>query len=321
MKAVWRWVASVIFLVGLIVPRLAIAQAFPAKPILLICPWPAGGGADTQMRALAQSAARHLGQNIVVENRPGAVGTIGPGVVARSKPDGYTLSQSHNAVLRQPFIAPTPYDPANDFTYIIGVSDFPFGLAVRADAPWMSFAEFIDHARRNPNAVSFAIPGRGAPGHIVMDRIAELARIQWTAVPYKGTAESMTALMGGHVAAAAESTGWAPFVDSGKARLLAVFGTQRLKKYPHVPTLKEIGYDVADASPWGIVGPSNMEPTVVKILHDAFKKALDDPEFIAVLANLAQEPVYMTGEQYRAFALAMIPYQRTIVEKYNLKAN
>lgn len=299
----------------------AIAQAFPARPITLVCPWPPGGGGDLQLRALAKAAGGLLGQSIVVENRPGATGTIGATTIARAKPDGYALAQSHNAVLRQPFIAPTPYDPAKDFTYIIGVSDNPFGMVVKADAPWRTFAEFLEHARRHPGTVTIAVPGRGSPGHLVADEVGTRQKVEWTVVPFKGTADSMQALLGGHVTAAAESTGWVGHVDGGRARLLAVFGQRRLRKYPGVPTLKELGVDVADYSPWGIVGPAGMEPAIVRTLHDAFKRAMDEPEFVALLASLAQEPIYMSSDDYRKYALDAIPFQRSIVEKYGLKQN
>jgi len=214
-----------------------------------------------------------------------------------------------------------PYDPAKDFTYIIGVSDNPFGLVVRADAPWRTFREFLDHARQNPDKVTIAVPGVCSPGHLVADQILTTQGIRWSSIPYKGTADSLQALLGGHVTAAAESTGWVPFVDSGRLRLLAVFGQRRLKRFSNVPTLKEMNVDVADYSPWGIVGPSGMDPQVTRTLHDAFKKAMDAPEFVALLETLAQEPHYMSGEAYRKYAIEALPFQKSVVEKYGLKQN
>jgi tripartite-type tricarboxylate transporter receptor subunit TctC len=246
-------------------------------------------------------------------------GTLGAAAVARAQPDGYLLSQSLNSVLRQPFLTQTPYDAGKDFTYILGVSEFPFGLVVRADSPWKTLQDVIDHARRNPDALNIAVPGRGSPGHYIMDALSAQLNIRWTIVPYKGTADSLIALMGGHVSAAAESTGWAPFVDAGKARLLAVFTARRLKKYPDIPTLRELGYGLVDRSPWGIVGPRGMDPAIVSTLHDAFKKAMDDPEFVASLAVFANEARYMSGDEYLAFALDMIPKQKDLVEKYGLR--
>ena len=299
----------------------ALSQTFPSRPITLVCPWPPGGGGDLQLRALARGAGAILGQNVVVENRPGATGTIGAASIVRAKPDGYTLAQSHNAVLRQPYVTTTTWDATKDFTYIIGVSDNPFGLVVKADAPWRSFQEFLDYARQNPGVVTIAVPGKGSPGHQMADQIASARSVQVTPVPYKGTADSLQALMGGHVNAAAESTGWVPYVDGGRARLLAVFTERRMKRYPNVPTLKELGVNAADYSPWGIVGPAGLEPSVAKTLHDAFKKAMEEPEFAAVLGALAQESVYMSSDDYRKYVLDAIPFQKTLVEKYGLKQN
>ena len=297
------------------------SQAFPSRPLTLVCPWPPGGGGDLQLRTLAKAAGAILGQNVVVENRPGATGTIGAASIVRAKPDGYTLAQSHNAVLRQPYVTATTWDAGKDFTYIIGVSDNPFGLVVNADAPWRSFQEFLDYARQNPGVVTIAVPGKGSPGHQMADQIASARSVQVTPVPYKGTADSLQALMGGHVTAAAESTGWVPYVDGGRARLLAVFTERRMKRYPNVPTLKELGVNAADYSPWGIVGPAGMDPAVVRVLHDALRKAMEEPEFTAVLGALAQEPVYMGSDDYRKYALDAIPFQKTLVEKYGLKQN
>ena len=301
-------------------PR-AFSQVFPTRPITLVCPWPPGGGGDLQLRTLAKAVGASLGQNMIVENRPGATGTIGAGSIVHAKPDGYTLAQSHNAVLRQPYVTATSWDAARDFTYIIGVSDNPFGLVVKADSPWRTFQEFIDHARQHPGTLTIAVPGKGSPGHQMADQIAAVRGIQWTTVPYKGTADSLQALIGGHVSAAAESTGWVPYVDSGRARLLAVFSERRMKRYPNAPTLKELGVNAADHSPWGIVGPAGMDPAVVKTLHDAFRKAMEEPAFAAVLGALAQEPVYMGSNDYRKYALDAIPFQKTLVEKYGLKQN
>ena len=301
--------------------RAVLAQGFPSRPVTFLCPWPAGGGGDLQMRVLAKSVGAILGEKVVVENKPGATGTLAAAGVARMKPDGYSVAQSHDGVLRQPFITPSGYDPATDFTYIIGVSETVFGLVVKADSPWRSIQDFMEYARLNPGAVSIAVPGRGSPGHRACDSLAAAHKVKWTTVPYKGTVDSLNALMGGHVTAAAEASTWVTHVDSGRLRLLAAFGGKRLKRYPNVPTLKESGFDIVEFSPWGIVGPAGMEPSVVKALHDAVKRAMDDPEFVALLETLGQEPVYMSSDAYRKYALEAIPFQKTVVEKYGLRQN
>lgn len=311
---------SAIAAFGPVVSASSFADArFPTRPVTLICPWPAGGGADAQMRALAEGASRHLGHRVVIENRPGAVGTIGAAALASARGDGYLLSQATNAVFRQPFITPTAYNSEKDFTYILGVTGFEFGLVVKADSSWKTIDEFIAYARDNPGQVKFGTFGIGSPPHVAMDRIAASRGIRWTHIPFRGTADNIQQLLGGHITASADGTGWAAHVDSGALRLLATFGEKRLAKWPSVPTLKEAGFDIVETSPWGIIGPKNMDAVVAQTLHDAFKKAIDEPEFKQVLATLAQEPMYMSGEEYRAFAMRQIPIQQAIVEKYGLR--
>ena len=303
---------------ALAVPTRLLAKGFPSQPIKLICPWPPGGGADAQMRALAVAASKVFGQQVIIENKAGATGTLGLATLVNAKPDGYTLSQATNAVYRQGFIAKTAYDPTKDFSYIIGVSAFNFGLVVRSDSPWKTIGDLVAYAKKNPGNVTFGTFGIGSPPQTVMDRIAARHGIQITHVPFKGTAEGMTALKGGHLDAIADGTGWAQFVDAGHFRLLAVFGEKRLKQWPNVPTLKELGYDIAEVAPWGLVGPKGIDPQIVKTLHDGFKKAMEEPDFLKALDLLVQEPMYMSTEDYRKYSLGQIPIQKAIVEKYKL---
>jgi tripartite-type tricarboxylate transporter receptor subunit TctC len=311
------------FVASLLATGLPSARAdgpYPNKPITLFCPWPTGGSGDAQLRLLAKLAGDRLKQSIVIENRPGAAGSFGALAVSRARPDGYTLSQSHNGALRYPFMVPkAPYDPLKSFTYILGVSDNPFGLVVPGEAPWQTLQQFLEHARQAGEAVSIAVPGTGSPGHIIADQVAAAARVRWSIVPYKGTGDSMTALLGGHVTAAAESTGWAQYVDSGKLRLLAVFTDRRMKKYPQVPTLKEAGINASDFSPWGIVGPAGMEPAVVQTIHDAFKAAMEHPEFTLLLTRLSQEALYLSGSDYLRYVADAVPLQKSIVDRYGLR--
>src|SRR5882672_6047771 len=149
------------------------AQNFPARPVTLIVPWPAGGTTDVGMRALASATETHLGQPIVVENRPGAGGTLGPGqMAATAKPDGYTLAQIPITVFRFPFMQKTTFDPATDFTYIIGVSGYTFGVVVKDDAPWKTFPELLAAAKAEPGKINYGSPGTGTSLHIAMEQIA-----------------------------------------------------------------------------------------------------------------------------------------------------
>jgi tripartite-type tricarboxylate transporter receptor subunit TctC len=296
------------------------AQDFPTRPITFVVPYAVGGTVDVQLRALAAATEKHLGRSFVIENRPSATGTLGPAQVAASaKPDGYTLTQIHTGVLRFPFMAKAPYDPAVDFTYIIGISGLTSGLVVRSDAPWKTFDEFLADAKANPGKINYGAPAGAATPYIAMQQIAKRRGIQWTHVPFKSFAESSNALLGGHIHAVSDAAGWAPLVNSGELRLLVTYGSNRTRNWPSVPTLREVGIDVAANSAYGVAGPKGMNDAVVKILHDAFKKGMEEPTFVALLKKLEQEPIYQSTEDYRAYIERELVVQRQLVEELGLK--
>ena len=295
------------------------AQSFPARPVTLILPWPAGGSTDVGMRALASATEKHLGQSIVIENRPGGSGTLSPGqMAATAKPDGYTVAQIPITVFRFPFMQKTTFDPAADFTYIIGVSGYTFGVVVKDDAPWKTFPELVAAAKADPGKINYGTPGPGTSLHITMEQIAKQQDFKWTHVPFKGNADAMNALLGGHIHAVADSSGWAQLVNAGRFRLLVTWGAARTKNWPAVPTLREIGIDMVSNSPFGIAGPKGMDPKVVKTLHDAFKKGLEDPSYVEAMAKLDQEQFYLSSEDYRKFALQQIEEARRYIAELGL---
>ncbi|HKA78469.1 MAG TPA: tripartite tricarboxylate transporter substrate binding protein [Xanthobacteraceae bacterium] len=295
------------------------AQNFPARPVTLIVPWPAGGTTDVGMRALANATEKHLGQSIVIENRPGGSGTLGPGqMAATAKPDGYTVAQIPITVFRFPFMQKTTFDPAADFTYIISVSGYTFGVVVKDDAPWKTFPELVAAAKAEPGKINYGSPGTGTSLHIAMEQIAKQQGVKWTHVPFKGNAEAMNALLGGHIHAVADSSGWAQLVNSGRFRLLVTWGAARTKNWPNVPTLREVGIDLVSNSPFGIAGPKGMDPKVVKTLHDAFKKGLEDPSYVEAMAKLDQEQFYLSSEDYQKFALQQIEEARRFIAELGL---
>jgi tripartite-type tricarboxylate transporter receptor subunit TctC len=296
------------------------AQQFPTRPVTLIVPWPAGGSTDIGMRALAAATEKHLGQSIVIENKPGAAGTIGPANMAASaRPDGYTVAQLPITVFRMPFIQKTSFDPTKDFTYIIHVTGYTFGVVVRADAPWKTFNELIEYARANPGKLNYGTPGAGTSLHITMEQIAKMKGVKWTQVPFKGVADSMNALLGGHIHVTSDSTGWAGAVNAGAARLLVTWGAERTKNWPDVPILKEVGIDLISNSPFGIGGPKGMDPAVVKILHDAFKKGMEEQSYKDAMVKLDQEAYYLDTAAYRDFAMKQISEQKQLVEELGLR--
>jgi tripartite-type tricarboxylate transporter receptor subunit TctC len=295
----------------------ALAQDYPSRAITLIVPWPAGGSTDTHLRKLSEIASRYLGQPIVIENKPGGGGMIGPAGMARNAaPDGYTISQLTINALRQPHMQNVDWDPLKDFTWIIGVSGYTFGMVVKSDSPMKNFDDVVKYAKANPGKFTYSSTGIGTSPHLLVEQVADKAGVKLLHVPYKGNADSTQALMGGHVMAQSDATGWGKFVDAGTFRLLVTFGDQRTRW--GAPTAKELGYDVVSYSPYGLAGPKGMDPRVVKILHDAFKKAMDDPEHKKVLEQLDQVYWYKSTDDYRKWAEETYVSERALVERLGL---
>lgn len=300
----------------------ALAQTdFPSKPITLIVPFPAGGSTDRHLRAIAVEASKSLGQNVIVENRPGAGGTMAPGNMALSaKPDGYTVSLFPLGMLRMPYMHKTDWDPIKDFTFIVGLSGYTFGFTVRSDSPYKTFNEYIEAARQKPGAIDYGSTGVGSSPHLLMEEIAINAKVKLTHVPFKGNADLQQALLGGHVMAQSDATGWDQFVDSGKMRLLVTFGEKRTERWPDVPTAQELGYGVVSSSPYGLAGPKGMDPAVVRKLHDAFKTALFSEQSTEIMKQLNQEPVYRNSDDYREWAIATYAKDKALIEHLGLMA-
>jgi tripartite-type tricarboxylate transporter receptor subunit TctC len=297
------------------------AQAYPSKPVTLIVPWPPGGSTDRHLRGLAEIASKHLGQTIVIENKPGGGGTIGPSQMALSaKPDGYTISQFPLGMLRIPHMQKSTWNPLTDFSYIIGVTGYTFGLTVRADSPYKSFNEYIEAARKAPGKIDYASTGIGTTPHLNIEEVALNAKVTLNHVPFKGNADSTQALLGGHVMAQSDATGWDKYVDGGQMRLLVTFGETRTKRWPNVPTAKELGYGVVSTSPYGIAGPKGMDPAVVKTLHDAFKKAIDDPKHLELLAQLSQDVWYLNSEDYTKWVRDTFGKDKALIDRLGLGA-
>ncbi len=302
---------------GLLCALAAHAQTFPAKAITLICPWPAGGGTDLHLRKLGEIASRHLGQPVVIENRPGGSGMNGPATMAKTaRPDGYTISQLAITAYRLPHLQKVDWDPLADFSYILGVAGYTFGIVVKADSPFKTFQDLLTYAKANPGKLSYATPGPGTSLHLAMEEIAAKANVQFLHIPFKGYADGAIALMGGHVMIQVDSTGWAKQVDSGAQRLLATLGDKRTRW--NAPTVKELGIDTVSNSPYGLVGPKGMPPQVVKVLHDAFKTAMDDPDHLKTLQQLDQAYWYKSTDDYAKWAAETLKAERATIERVGL---
>jgi tripartite-type tricarboxylate transporter receptor subunit TctC len=294
------------------------ADRFPNRPITLWVPWPAGGATDITMRLLADLASRQLGQKMVVENRAGAAGTLVMPVLQMGQPDGYTIAQMPHPVFRAPWIQKRGWDPVRDTTPIIQVSGVTFGIVVAQGSAFRRLDDIFQWAHANPGLLTVATNGVGTTPHVVMDELFERHRIPYTHVPYKGTSEQMLAVSSGQVMVGVNSNGFAPFVDNGQLRLLVTFGAERTKRWPQVPTLRELGHGIVAQSPYGIAGPRGMPREVVQLLHDAFRLAMRDPAHLAELARYDQELAYLGPEDYGRAMRESYEAERRVVERLGL---
>ena len=301
-------------------PSLARAQTFPAKTIRYICPWPAGGSTDAVIRAFAESASKILGQQIIVDNKPGAGGMLGANELVNAAPDGYTLSQLPHGVFRIPHMQKTVFDTQKDFTWIACLTGYTFGLVVPSDGPIKSIKDLVAWAKANPGKFSYGSTGIGTSPHLAVEEFSQRAGIQLNHVPFKGNADNMQAILGGHIMAASDATGWAPHVASGKLRLLATYGSKRTKRWSDVPTLDELGYKTVSDSPFGVCGPKGMNPAVTRTLQDAFKRTLDDPAVLATLEKFDQSIIYMGTEDYTRFARETFVAEKATIERLGMAA-
>ena len=299
----------------------ALAQVpprFPVRPINLWLPWPAGGATDLTFRVLAEATARQLGQKILVQNRGGAGGTLAMPILQQAAPDGYTLAQLPQTVLRAPWTRKVLWDPIRDTTPIIQLSGVTFGIVVPAASPFRSLADLFAYAKTHPNALSVATNGAGTTPHVVIDELFGKRGLSYIHVPYKGTSEQMIAVSSGQVMVGVNSNGFAPFVDSSRLRLLVTFGEHRTKRWPNVPTLKELCHGIVATSPYGIAGPAGLAAHVVQVLHNAFRNAMNDPEHLAELAIYDQEIAYLGPDDYGKSLRAGYEHERQVVARLGL---
>ena len=317
-RRIWMtWLATAAWVSTAIAP--AWADNFPSRPIKLLVGFPPGGPTDITMRVIAENAGKILGQPVIVENKPGAGGTIPASTVQMSPPDGYTLGQSPLGIFRMGYVQKTNWDPLKDLVYVINLTGYTFGLTVAANSPFNNWQDFVAYAKAHPGKITYGSAGGNLTSpHLTMERIAEAAGIQLTHVPFKGSADLAQALLGGHVMAAADSSAFVPYVESGRAKLLNVWTEKRMERFPAVPTLKEVGIDIVQTSPYGLVAPKGTPDNIVQKLHDAFKKALEEPSSVEALAKYDMLPNYMSSQQYTAFAKDVSQREKVVIERLGL---
>ncbi|MBW1973541.1 MAG: tripartite tricarboxylate transporter substrate binding protein [Deltaproteobacteria bacterium] len=280
------------------------AGTFPSKPIQIVVPYSAGGGTDLQARALAAVGHKYFGQPVVVVCKPGAGGTVGTNYVVRSRKDGYTLLYAVPAVIViAPYMMDVPYK-FDDLIPVIRINDAPRILAVGKKTPWKTLDEFIAYAKKNPGKIKFGSAGPGTTTHIAMEGFAYQAGIKLTHVPFKGCAKAIAAVLGGHV----DCFGGIPsetyqYFKAGSMRPLAVFSKKRLPDLPNVPTLLEKGINFTDSSTRAIFAPKGTPENIIKVLHDGFKKCIEDKTFKAMFKKLNEPVAYMDGKSFQKILL------------------
>ena len=301
----------------------ACAQNYPAKPIRLIVPYPAGGATDFFARLVFPKLGDALGQPVVVENRPGAGTAIGASEVARSTPDGYTLllGDAGTYAFNPTLYKKLSYDPAKDFAPVSLTGRFALILAVNPTVLKAgSLKEFVDAAKRAPGKIDYGAPGPGSPIHLAMELFKQRAGINMTPIPYKGGADALSDLIGGRIGALFPdiATGL-PQIRAGKIRALAVASEKRVAALPDLPTVGESGYPGFEAWAWqGFVAPAGTPRDVVMKLNGAFAKVMADPAITQRLSESGFEPQTSTPDQFAAYMKSEIAKWAKVIRDSNI---
>jgi tripartite-type tricarboxylate transporter receptor subunit TctC len=286
----------------------AFAQAYPAKPIRFVVPYPAGGPLDTVARLLAQKVGESVKQPVVVENRAGAGGNIGADHVAKSAPDGYTLLMGAVAThaINPSLYRQVPYDPVRDFVAVTMIASTPNVLVVHPSIPAANVREFIAHAKANPGKLNFGSGSTGSAGHLAGELFKTLAGVDMAHIPYKGAAPAMQDLIAGRLQLMFDNYASANAqVKAGKVKALAVTTARRSSLAPELPTVAESGLPGFDISTWfGLLVPARTPPEIVERLHAEFTRALAAPDVREKVVGLGAEPVGDRPEEFAAFIRA-----------------
>jgi len=299
-------------------PSLAHAQSYPNKTIRMIVPFPAGGATDIVARLVAQKLGDAVGQQVIVDNRGGAAGTIGSDLAAKSPPDGYTIliGTSSTHAIAQSLYAKLPYDSIRDFTPVIGIATATIVLSMHPSVPAKTVRELIVLAKAKPDALSFASSGSGGVSHLVGEMFKAQAGVQMLHIPYKGDAPALADLVGGQVSLEfGTALSFLPYIQSGRLKALAVTSLKRSQVMPDVPTVAESGLKGFEALQWfGVFAPAGTRAEVVTRLNTEIVKILQTADMRERLTKLASEVMADTPEQFAAFQKAEIAKWARVVK-------
>lgn len=317
--------AGLALLLGLLATAHAAHAAYPEKPIRFIVPAAAGGGADTTVRILTNALSQRLGQPIVVENKPGAAGSIGLDAIAKSAPDGYTIGTNNlsNFTVASLVAKQLPYNPARDFSPIAMIATQPYLLGVNPALPVKSVKELVSYAQANPGKVFYGSSGNGSSLHVLTELFRANAGIKATHVPYKSIVAAEMDLMAGQIQMLIDNfSTMAPNVEGGKVRALATTGSKRTPQMPSVPTLAEAGIAGVEAVAWsGVVGPARLPADVVKKLNAEINAVLADPKVQKQFAEIASDVSPMSVADFTQYMKAQDAKWGAVVKRENISAD
>ena len=303
----------------------AFAQAWPAKPIRLVVPFPPGGGTDIIARETSQKVAAATGWTFVIDNKPGAGGNLGVDAVAKAPADGYTIviGQTSNIAINPTLYAKMPYDSQKDLAPIVLLANAPLVMVTGANSPYKTLADAVNAAKAKPGQVNFASPGNGTVAHLTSELFQKAAGIKTQHVPYKGANQALTDVISGNVELYMSSV---PTligqIKNGKLRPLAVTSAKRVDDLPDVPTINESGYKGFDAVTWfGLLAPAGTPKDVIAKLNAEFNKALQNPELRKKLGDEGADPAGGTPEQFAALIKDEIPRWGKVVKESGAKVD
>jgi tripartite-type tricarboxylate transporter receptor subunit TctC len=295
----------------------AASPKYPTKAINLIVPWSPGGGADLSARAIASVAPKYLGQSLIVIQKPGAAGATAHAEMVKMKKDGYNLIITGNSPSTVvPHLGKTNYDALNDFEFIIRITNLRNCFAVAADSPFNTIGDLIAYAKTNPQKVKVGLSGALGIGDLTIRLFNKIAGIELVQVPFQSAGESVVAVMGGHTNAYSGSiTSVSPAVKNKNIKILAITAGERDPSFPDIPTLKDLGIDVALNNQIGIGAPKGTPKVILDFLHGAFKQSLDDPGFKALAQKLEFSIDYLNGVDFRKSIIADSDQVKAILAK------
>ena len=315
-------VALIALMFAVTVPCWSAEVKYPTKPIHMWVGFAAGGSTDICARSVSAIAEKSLGQPIVVENKPGGGGALLLGLMASAAPDGYTLATtSDTPYTRAPHLINVKYDSMKDFTPLVRLGLQRQGIVVRADSPFKKWQDLIDFTRKNPGQLAYGTPGPGTTPHLAMEKIALQEKVKFQHIPFQGDTPAMSAVLGGHVMAAATGAlAWTSHVKAGSLRLLLVFDPEGMDEWPEVPTFKKIGYNFEAPTAQMVSAPRGVPKPIVDKLITVFSDAVMSPQFQKVAREqelLAAKP--LTGADFQKWLQQQYTMYGTFIKEVGLQ--